>query len=63
MCERSVGRWRLRYLPDENALLEEDAALRSRYPLRVEQGRVVAGYLSLTPVYADTEYAVQCWLT
>ena len=61
--EGSVGRWRLRYLPDENALLEEDAALRSRYPLRVEQGRVVAGYLSLTPVYADTEYAVQCLLT
>ena len=61
--EGSVGRWRLRYLPDENALLEEDAALRARYPLRVEQGRVVDGYLSLTPVYADTEYAVQCWLT
>ena len=61
--EGSMGRWRLRYLPDENALLEEDAALRARYPLRVEQGRVVAGYLSLTPVYAGTEYAVQCWLT
>ena len=59
----SVGRWLLRYLPTENALLEEDASLRARYPLRVEQGRVVAGYLSLTPVFADTEYAVQCWLT
>ena len=61
--EGGVGRWRLRFLPAPNALLEEDAALRARYPLRVEQGRVVAGYLSLTPVFADTEYAVQCWLT
>lgn len=61
--EGSVGRWRLRYLPAENALLEEDAELRARYPLRVKQGRVVAGYLSLTPVCADTEYAIQCLLT
>ena len=61
--EGSVGRWRLRYLPGENTLLEEDAELRARYPLRVEQGRVVAGYLSLTPVFAGTEYAVQCRLT
>ncbi|MBP5557303.1 MAG: hypothetical protein J6X65_06365 [Bacteroidales bacterium] len=59
----SVGRWRLRYLPGDNTLLEEDAELRARYPLRVEQGRVVAGYLSLTPVFADTEYAIQCRLT
>lgn len=61
--EGSVGRWRLRFLPAPNALMEEDAALRARYPLRVEQQKIVSGYLSLTPVYEDTAYAVQCLLT
>ena len=61
--EGSVGRWRLRYLPAPNALLEEDATLRARYPLQVEQQKIVSGYLSLTPVYEDTAYAVQCLLT
>ena len=61
--EGSVGRWRLRFLPAPNALKEEDAALRARYPLRVEQQKIVSGYLSLTPVYEDTAYAVQCLLT
>ncbi len=61
--EGSVGRWRLRFLPTPSALLEEDTTLRARYPLRVEKQKIVSGYLSLTPVYEDTAYAVQCLLT
>lgn len=59
MREGAQGRWRLRYLSAQNALFEEDKELSQQYPLEIEDGKIVSGYLSLTPIMPQTQYAVQ----
>lgn len=53
------GRWRIRYLSEPGALQREDAELSARHPLEIVDGKVVRGYLSLTPIFPETRYAVQ----
>lgn len=57
--EDAQGCWRLRYLPSQNALFEEDKMLSQNSPLQIANGKIVSGYLSLTPIWPQTQYAVQ----
>lgn len=57
--EDARGCWRLRYLPTQNALFEEDKEFSLQYPLQISEGKIVSGYLSLTPISSQTQYAVQ----
>lgn len=59
MMESAQGTFRLRYRPSQNALLEEDSELSHQFPLNFKDGKIVAGYLSLTPIMPETQYAVQ----
>ena len=56
------GRWRLRYNPAESGLWKEHVELTEKYPMVLSDGRLVSGYLSLTPVTERTRYAVQVLL-
>lgn len=52
------GRYVVEYYPNEGEACRADEAFRKEYPLRIEEGRVRSGYLSLTPVMEDTAYQV-----
>lgn len=50
------GIFRMSYLPEPGAALREQERLQTEYPLQIEDGRVVAGYLPLVPVTKRNNY-------
>ena len=59
LAPQGNGVMRMRYLPESGALLREHQQLSTAYPLHADGNRIVQGYLSLNPIDADTQYAVQ----
>lgn len=61
LCDRFVapgsgGCFAIEYYPAHEDLLEKHSGDMRKYPLRVEQGRVVSGYLPLVPVTPRSRY-------
>lgn len=50
------GRYVIEYDAKPGAMWRSHLALQEKHPLRMEDGKVKAGYLSLTPVEEDTAY-------
>lgn len=65
LCDRYVqsgasGVFRVTYHPESGAALREDKEMQVAYPLEVQDGRVVAGYLPLVPVTGRSCY--RAWM-
>lgn len=58
VCRESVGRYVIEYYSGEGEALEAHRNMKSKYPLRFHGGRIREGYLSLTPVFEDTNYQI-----
>lgn len=56
VCPGVQGRYVIEYDAKPGATWRSHQALREKHPLRMEDGKVKAGYLSLTPVEEDTAY-------
>ena len=59
LTEDTSGTLRMRYLQEPNALYQEDRNLSQQYPLHIVNGKIISGYLSLTPILETTQYAIQ----
>lgn len=53
-----TGLLKVSYFPLSEQLLEEHARMKEKYPLRLEDGKIVEGYLSLVPVTPRSKYNV-----
>lgn len=56
VCPDATGRYVIEYFPEVGGALRFDEEMRARHPLEVKENRIRRGYVSLTPVYADTCY-------
>ena len=56
IAPRSSGYYRVSFDKEPQAALKHHQALRETYPLRIEEGRIKSGYLSLCPVNSTTHY-------
>lgn len=54
---KSQGRFSVTYYKEQGAALAGHLSMQQQYPLSVERGRVVSGYLPLSPVTADSRYS------
>ena len=61
--QESTGRWCLCHKSAFGELEKDEGDLSKKYPLRVCNGKIISGYLSLTPITTDTHYAVQVIVT
>ena len=52
------GRYVIEYYPQIGEALKAHEAMCRLYPLIVKNGRIYKGYLSLTPVFEDTNYQI-----
>lgn len=52
----SHGKFHISFDRNPEKLKENDRELRQKFPLRIEDGKIVSGYFPLTPVYRDTQY-------
>ncbi|MBO4646161.1 MAG: hypothetical protein J5642_06560 [Bacteroidales bacterium] len=59
MAEECHGQLKVTFAPVPGDLLKEHTELARRFPPRIQDGRLVSGYLSLTPVTPQTRYAVR----
>ena len=53
-----TGRYVIEYYPQLGEALKVHKAMCESYPLIVKNGRIHKGYLSLTPVFEDTNYQI-----
>ena len=58
MHPETGGRYVIEYYPRPGDALRFHEEMKLRYPLVVRDGRMVEGYLSLTPVFEDTAYQI-----
>lgn len=58
ICPESTGRYVIEYYPRKGDALRFHEEMKLRYPLCLRGGRIVEGYLSLTPVFDDTAYQI-----
>ncbi|MCD7926279.1 MAG: hypothetical protein LUI85_16990 [Bacteroides sp.] len=56
VCRGAHGRYVIEYYPHSGEAEQAHSCFRQQYPLRVVDGRIKSGYLSLTPVGEDTAY-------
>lgn len=54
----SQGRYIIEYYPRGGEAKVFHEQMKLKYPLRIEDGRIKEGYLSLTPVFDDTSYQI-----
>ena len=54
----SCGRYVIEYYPRQGDAVRFHEEMKLRYPLCLYGGRIVEGYLSLTPVFEDTSYQI-----
>ena len=58
ICPDAGGRYVIEYYPRRGDALMAHAEMKKRCPLVMEEGRIRSGYLSLTPVFEDTNYQI-----
>ena len=58
MHPKTSGRYVIDYYPHPGDALRFHEEMKLRYPLEVCDGRMMEGYLSLTPVFEDTAYQI-----
>jgi len=58
VCEEMEGRYVIEYYANKGKAWLFHEEMKARYPLVVENGRIRSGYLSLTPVFEDTNYQI-----
>lgn len=58
VCADAVGRYVIEFFPERGGALRFHEAMKAEHPLCVREGRISAGYLSLTPVFEDTCYMI-----
>ena len=58
VCEGAEGRYVIEYFPKNGEALRFHETMQEEYPLEMQDGRIKRGYLSLTPVFADTSYQI-----
>lgn len=56
VCTDVCGRYVIEYYAHSNEALLFHEEMKVKYPLKLENGRIRSGYLSLTPVFEDTNY-------
>ena len=56
VAPRAVGDYRVSYEKEAGEALEKHRLMSETYPLRLANGRIQEGYLSLCPVTKDTHY-------
>lgn len=59
LLPNKIGTLRVQYSPSNGKLLAEHNEWLKRFPLVIENKRMVSGYLSLCPINSQTHYAVQ----
>lgn len=57
-----TGRFSIEYFSSGEALQRQHRADTAAFPLCVEQGKILSGYLSLTPVTAQCRYRAAVWV-
>lgn len=62
VCEEMEGRYVIEYYANKGKAWLFHEEMKARYPLVVENGRIRSGYLSLTPVFEDTNYQIYIFL-
>lgn len=62
VAQGSQGRFSVSFYKQTGEALAAHRVMNSSYPLRVENGRVVSGYLPLSPVTADSRYSAYALL-
>lgn len=58
VCREACGRYVIEYYPHRGEAIEKHRSLTDAHPLCLSGGRVKKGYLSLTPVFDDTNYQI-----
>lgn len=56
---QSKGFFSVLYFPRTEEALQRDRVNRFKYPLRMKNGQIVSGYLSLTPIEPDTRFVAE----
>lgn len=63
VCEGRTGTYSVDFYKDANELQASDKLLNSQKPLQLENGKVSKGYISLTPITANTHYRARIEIT
>lgn len=63
ICPASQGCFYIEYYPHPNEALKAQQQMWSDYPLALDSGRIIKGYLPLTPIKEDTSYVVYIIVT
>ena len=58
MSPVSGGSYVIEYYPNKGDALNFHEEMKQKHPLLLQEGRLVEGYLSLTPVFFDTAYQI-----
>ena len=58
VCSEFCGRYIIEYYPHEGDALRFHEEMKREHPLCLRDGKIKEGYLSLTPVFADTAYQI-----
>ena len=58
MSPASSGSYVIEFYPNKGEALNFHEEMKRKYPLRLQEGRLAEGYLSLTPVVFDTAYQI-----
>ena len=58
MSPMSNGNYVIEYYSNKGEALDFHEEMKRKHPLRIHEGRLVEGYLSLTPVFFDTAYQI-----
>jgi hypothetical protein len=58
----AVGRYVIEFYPRPGDALNAHEEMKLKYPLCLKEGKIASGYLSLTPVFHDTNYQIYVWV-
>lgn len=56
LAPQSQGTYHVEYMPQNEHLTVLHNTLSQQHPLRIENGKIVSGFLALTPIATDTHY-------
>ena len=58
VCPEVTGRYVIEYYPNSGDALKSHEEMKANNPLCLDGGKIAEGYLSLTPVFEDTNYQI-----
>ena len=58
VCPDARGRYVIEYYPHKGDALRFHEEMKLEYPLKLREGRIEQGYVSLTPMFEDTAYQI-----